>query len=243
MTGNLFANDAAPNPKPAATTKPALAPVPDERTKQLKILTMTLLGLDAGDRQITALEQDGRDPEDATYTIVIDNTERVTLQGVSTLMSRPKVRDILLVRLGVSPAPMKAAEWQDTIAGAIAQAVTVIESSESISRRAQEWVTQYLELEPATKDRTAALLERNPWADDDNVPHIYLARLAKYVARNSTEQITERRLAAALRDAGWTQRTLSYFPEGNGPDGKPRGRRTSVSYYQAPTTPDTEEAP
>jgi hypothetical protein len=145
-------------------------------------------------------------------------------------MSRAKTRDVLLVRLGAAPVQMKTADWQDTFADAIRTCATIGQSTENVSSRVADWVAQYLEWGPPTPDRDTACLQRDPYIDEQGRVHVALNKLAKYISTNSTEQITVRKLAAALRDNGWTPQTLNYYTDKAGD-----GKRSTVSYYRKDT--------
>lgn len=240
MSSNLFPEPDSDQDQ-APTAKPALKPVADARQRHLEILTLTL-GLEDAGLTVRTLEQDGRNPEDSILTIELDNNTRIELGPIATVMSRPKVHNIMVIRLGVSPAAMKAAEWQDTIATVIRNAATIVQTSQSLASRAQDWATQYLSYAPTSPDLDTASINREPFRAPDGRAHLVLAPLATWVAKNTTEKLTERQLAAALRDAGWEQQTLMYYTEGRDPSGKGRGKRTSASYWREPAPePETDE--
>lgn len=234
MTGNLFPDPTTPessNTDP--TTKPPLTAAPDRPQQLLNMLTL-LLGLEDINRAVVKLEQDGKDPEDAQYTAILDNHDRLDLGPISTLLSRPKVQQRTLVRYGISPIARKTADWQEEIALIINGATTIVQTSESISSRVQEWATQYLLREGISPDIDTACINRDPYRNPAGQAHLVIAKLATWVSKNTTAKLTERQLASALRDANWTQINLMHWTEGRDPAGKGRGKRTSASYWQAP---------
>jgi hypothetical protein len=238
MTTSLFPADQPAN----EPTAPAAAPTPlrDAETARTQNLLQSLteaLGLDLIGRTVTQLDQDGLDPDDAIFTIQLDNGTRISLGTIATLMSRPKVQQILLVRLAANPTQMKAAEWADIVSTVIVGAATQIRTAESLAERATEWANRFLEQDQPTTDQETACLNRTPYQDPDGRKYLMLSALAKYVTRTTTEQITERKLAAALRDNGWEPRPLNYYPDGHDEAGNGKGRRSSVNYYRSPLEP------
>lgn len=239
MTPNLFPAD---QPNPDQLAPPTPVPLRDAETARVQNLLQSLtvaLGIDIIGQTITRLDQDGLDPDDAIFTVELNNGTRIALGTIGTLMSRPKVQQILLVRIGANPTEMKSAEWASVVSEVIVGAATQIRTADSLAARADEWANRFLEQHRPTIDQDVACLNRDSYIDDQGRQHLLLSDLAKFVTRVTTEQITERKLAAALRDNGWEWIALKYYTGGRDPAGNGLGRRSTVSYYRSPI-PDTQ---
>lgn len=235
--------DGIPMPAEAGGLGAAPPETPDERRHRLLYMLSLMLGVDRIGRTVVRLEQDGDDPDDAVFSVHLDDGTDVQLGPVAVLMQRAKVQQAIVVRLGCSTTRMKPAEWQDNLADVIAGAVTKRTSAVSLHERVADWLDQYLLMRPplAYQDRNEACVAREPFVSQHGDACISLGAFAKFASRVGTELVSERRIASVLRDMGWASTVVAYQPL---PDDR---RRTTCNYWQAPSehqvpAPDNDPA-
>lgn len=178
---------------------------------------------------IAALQQRGRDPETAKFTLLLEDGRRVRIGTIAVLWSQTQLARVLAVTLGVVPPPIEQADWRKAIAALISNGVDVDEAhGETFEDSVREWASRYGAR--ASTDRDGAARLGDPFRDDGAL-HLTASGLAKYVRREFSEQIKLADLRQALRDLGAEQITVRWDRHPGANTDRARAR-TSTSYYR-----------
>lgn len=173
---------------------------------------------------VTSIARAGHERATMRYTFALADGAELRVDD-RTLWSHTEFARESAVKLAHRVEPCKASTWRDAIEALVIHAVEVIETpGETLEDAVADWLRGYAG--NASTDRDGAAAAGAPFIDEGDL-HVRAVDLAKYIRREYTEQIRLADLRQALRDLGFTQRTINYSRR-NG-----RGTvRSTVSYYR-----------
>lgn len=174
---------------------------------------------------IKELIQDGRDPETATFTLVMGNGDPVRLGGASNLVNQDRFRERFMVVTARLLPKVKADEWTDAVNALMTTRQLRESSDDTPEGTVLEWLRRYLYERIAPKadiDESATL--REPFEREGDV-FVFAQSFAAWVRGAMRLRAHDHEVRDMLRNAGFERRTVNYH--------KRDGQRASASFYAA----------
>jgi hypothetical protein len=191
----------------------------DERRTQALTSFSQATGLPA----IGRIEQRGRDPQTALYTIQFADGRNVRVGTIKILWSQAELARVFAVAIGIVPPAVDPSAWRIAIGVLINCATDVIETNgESFETLVSEWVRAYTAKAAPSPHHAAPA--GDPYTDNNEL-YVSANSLARYVRREYSEQVDSHALRVALVDIGFERETVYYTRN---------GKRSSTSYYHCP---------
>lgn len=175
--------------------------------------------------KVKELIQDGDDPKQARYRLIIEPGGREVPIGPAEVLSNPdRFRDAFMVVTGHVVMPVKRAEWLSALQALLNVRQVHVALDDTPQGQVVEWLSRYLG-ERLISDQTEAARRREPFEKEGYV-YVFAASFATFVNRSLGRRIGEADLKQMLKAAGFTTKTVSFVTE--------QGKATSRSYYYAP---------
>jgi hypothetical protein len=175
--------------------------------------------------KVRELIQDGEDPKQARYRLIIEPGGKEVPIGPAEVLSNPdRFRDAFMVVTGHVVMPVKRAEWLSALQALLNVRQVHVAEDDTPQGQVVEWLGRYLG-ERLITDQTEAARRREPFEREGNV-HVFASAFGTFVNRSLGRRISDADLKQMLKAAGFSTKAVSFITE----DGKP----TSRSYYWAP---------
>ena len=178
-----------------------------------------------GPFKVKELYQDGDDPKNTRYRLVLDNGVEVPIGPPKTLLNPDEFREALMTTTRHVLPMVKRKDWLPAIQALLTIAVVTIAPDDTRQGQALEWLSRYLS-ERLTTDQEEAARRREPFEKDGHV-HVYAGNFATFVNRSLGRRISDADVKQMLKAAGFTTKTVTFENEAT-------GKNTSRSYYHAP---------
>jgi hypothetical protein len=198
-------------------------PDPEDRARFLDEFS-DLLGIG----RIASIEQRGRDPLTAPYTMTMADDRVVRIGTIKTFRSQPALGDVLAVTLGVMPPIIEPKLWHKSVLSVINHSVDVVETTgEGYVDAVREWLVVYCENMPFGRDE--AIAHMHPFTQEDKGGGmevcVSLTGLRTFLTQRWSLKEPQADLQGALVDLGFDRRTMNY---------NHRSVRSTRSYWVGP---------
>lgn len=179
-----------------------------------------------GGPTVKEIIQDGRDPDTATFTLMLASGDPVRLGSGTNLLKIERFQERFMVVTGYVIPTVKRADWHRVVQALMTARVLRESTDDTPEGVVLEWLRRYLH-ERVSNDPIEAPRQRAPFRRDGYV-YVVGDRLGDFVRSALRIRVTDPAVRDMLRHAGFERRTVAYETES--------GRRTSASYYAAPET-------
>jgi hypothetical protein len=181
--------------------------------------------IDSPKLKVKELIQDGDDPKQARYRLIVEpGGKEVPIGPSSTLFNPDQFREAFGVVTGHVVMPVKKAEWLAALQALLNVRQVHVAQDDTPQGQVVEWLAKYVS-ERAMNDQTEACRRREPFEKGGYI-YVYAASFGTFVNRNLGRRIPDADLKQMLKAAGFTARSVSFVTEA--------GKPTSKSYYSAP---------
>lgn len=182
-----------------------------------------------GGPEIKELVQEGQDPDNSRFIIVLADGREVPLGSVAGLTSQERFRNSFCVVTGHLPRRVKASSpgdpsWDDVVRSLFKAVVVNHAAEHSRGSRALSWVERFCDRR-VSKDQHAACEALDPF-EKEGMVYVPLAPLRTWLNKVQGERIEPIDLILFLKAAGFEQVVVAY--------NRSEGGRSSRSYYRAP---------
>ncbi len=177
-----------------------------------------------GDRKIKELVQEGRDPDNSRFKIVLDDGTEVQLGSVEGLISQQKFRAKYAVVTSHLPRMVKGPKWDDVVQALLRGATINSPHEDTRVARVLGWVEMFCDRRLST-DRDAACESLDPFTEEDLI-YVPMGPLHIWLRKVRGERLAEIDLKLMLDEAGFERKTMKYTRRDES--------SSSRSYFRAP---------
>jgi hypothetical protein len=177
-----------------------------------------------GGPEVRELVQDGRDPQTATFALVMANGDQVRLGPAGHLLNQDRFAEALMVVTGHVLRKVKIHEWRDAIQALLVHRTVRESVDDTPEGTVLEWLRRYMH-ERVTGDPNEAGRAREPFEKEGRI-YVFGASFGTFVRSALRVRITDPDVKDMLRHAGFERTQHGYQRE--------NGSWTTASYYAAP---------
>ena len=181
--------------------------------------------VDAPNFTVKELIQDGEDPKQTRYRLIIEPGGReISIGPIDVLFDPDQFAKAIATQTRHVMPTVKRDRWRNALQGLMNVCRVTVSDDDTPQGIVIEWLGRYVG-ERLLKDQTEAARRREPFEKDEQV-YVFAASFHTFVTRSIGNQVNPPDLKQMLKSAGFEQHTVSFHAES--------GRPTSRSYYRAP---------
>lgn len=174
-----------------------------------------------GGPNVKEFVQDGRDPQTARFSLVLDNGEVVRLGRIRDVTDLGRFRDSLAVVTGhLLPSDIKRSKWQGAVQALLNVRVVRESVDDTPEGTVADWLGRYLyeriPPDPGDDAKDAACRRQEPFQEDDRV-HVYASSFAAFVRQALRVNLPDHEVKDLLRAAGFERVTVHYVRDDDQP--------------------------